>query len=64
VLEDICDNDTIGQPLLTNQNTASYGATAATPNNATSTKQDDKIDVEQQLDDVQLSKRLIKAKNW
>ena len=64
VLDDICDNDTIGQSLLIDQNTTSYGATAATPNNATSTEQDDEIDVEQQLDDVRLSKRLIKAGNW
>jgi hypothetical protein len=64
VLDDIRNNDTIGQPLLTNQNTTSYRATAATSNNATSAKQDNKIDVEQLLDDVWLSKRLIKAKNW
>jgi hypothetical protein len=58
---DIGDNDTVGQSLLTSQDTTSYGATVATPNNAVSTKWDDEIDEEQH--DARLTNRLIKAGN-
>jgi hypothetical protein len=59
---DTGDNDTVGQSLLTGQDTTGYGATAATPNNAATTERDDKIDEEQH--DARLTNRLIKAGNW